>query len=102
MRDDWMGGLLAFAVAAPVMVVCCGGGGIAVAAILGGIGGWLSGWLSGLGGVATMVAAGGGLLVWGEIRRRRAGRRAGQHEGAQCCAPTSRKAGLPKAELKAK
>ena len=68
MRDDWMGGLLAFGVAAPVMVVCCGGGGVILAATLGGIGGWLTG----LGGIAAVTAALGGLLFWREIRRVRA------------------------------
>lgn len=68
MRDDHMGGLLAFAIAAPIMVICCGGGGVILAAILGGIGGWLSG----LGGIATVIAAFGTVLLVREVRRHRA------------------------------
>lgn len=63
-----MGGLLAFAVAAPIMVLCCGGGGIFLTALLAGIGGWLSG----LGGIAILTAALSVFLVWRHIRRNRA------------------------------
>jgi hypothetical protein len=83
MRDDHMGGLLAFVIAAPIMVICCGGGGVILAAILGGIGGWLTG----LGGIATIVAALGAMLVWREIRRSRARRLAAGGDEATCCAP---------------
>ncbi len=67
MSDRHMGGLLAFVIAAPIMLICCGGGGVILAAILGGIGGWLSG----LGGIATVIAAVGAMLVFREIKRRR-------------------------------
>lgn len=93
MRDDWMGGLLAFVVAAPIMVICCGGGGVILAAILGGIGGWLTG----LGGIATVIAAFGGLLLWREIRRSRARGSATDIAATDCCAPGKvRKATGPK------
>ncbi|KRS13409.1 hypothetical protein [Roseovarius indicus] len=65
MDDKHMGGLLAFVIAAPIMVICCGGGGLILAAILGGIGGWLTG----LGGIAAVVTAIGAALVVREIRR---------------------------------
>lgn len=83
MRDDRMGGFLAFVIAAPIMVVCCGGGGALVAALLGGLGGWLTG----LGGIATVLAAVGGYLFWREIRRGRAKRAAGDEDAAACCTP---------------
>jgi len=66
MDDKYMGGLLAFVIAAPIMVICCGGGGVILAAVLGGIGGWLTG----LGGIAAVIAAIGAALVVREIRRR--------------------------------
>ena len=66
MRDDFRGGLLATAIATPVVVICCGGG-VILSAILGGIGGWLTG----LGGIATMVAALGAGLVVRQIGRKR-------------------------------
>lgn len=83
MRDDHMGGLLAFVIAAPIMVICCGGGGVILAAILGGIGGWLTG----LGGIATIVAALGAILVWREIRRSRSRQHPDQPGKAGCCTP---------------
>lgn len=43
MRDDLMGGVLAMAVAAPVVIVCRGGGGVVLAGLSGAIGGWLDG-----------------------------------------------------------
>jgi hypothetical protein len=42
MRDNLMGGLLAFGIATPVLVVCCGGGTALLAVVFGGIGAWLS------------------------------------------------------------
>ena len=54
MRDNLMGGLLAFAVAAPVLVVCCGGGTAVLAALFSGIGAWFSG----INGIAVLVLAG--------------------------------------------
>lgn len=83
MRDDWMGGLLAFVIAAPIMVICCGGGGVILAAVLGGIGGWLTG----LGGIATLIAALVAMLVWREIRRSRAMRSTAGGDEDVCCAP---------------
>ena len=67
MDDKHMGGLLAFVLAAPVVVICCGGGGYVLAAILGGIGGWLSG----LGGIALGLTTFGVVLIVREIRRKR-------------------------------
>ncbi len=54
MRDNLMGGLQAFGVATPVVIVCCGGGTALLAATFGGIGAWLSGlgWI-----VVALVAA---------------------------------------------
>ncbi|MFT5488300.1 MAG: hypothetical protein ACI9MU_003226 [Alphaproteobacteria bacterium] len=54
MRDNLMGGLLAFGIAAPVVVVCCGGGTAVLAALFGGVGAWLSG----MSGIAVLVLAG--------------------------------------------
>ena len=54
MRDNLMGGLLAFGVAAPVVIVCYGGGTALLAAAFGG----LAAWMSGLGWIAvTLVVA---------------------------------------------
>ena len=53
MRDNLMGGLIATAVAAPVMVICCGGGGVILGVILGTVGGLMSG----LGWIAAHGAA---------------------------------------------
>lgn len=66
MRDDYMGGLLAFIIAAPVMVICCGGGGAILAAILSG--------LMGLGGIATVLTALGVFLIVRQVLRHRAAR----------------------------
>ncbi|WP_146190433.1 hypothetical protein [Palleronia abyssalis] len=60
-----MGGLLAFAVAAPVVVVCCGGGTAVLAALFGGIGAWLSG----VNGIAVLVLAGLTYLIVRALRR---------------------------------
>ena len=65
MRDNLMGGLLAFGVAAPVLVVCCGGGAAVLAALFGGIGAWLSG----MNGIAVLVLAGLSYLIVRAIRR---------------------------------
>lgn len=89
MRDDWMGGLLAFVVAAPVMVICCGGGGILLAAVLGGIGGWLTG----LGGVATVVAALGAYLLVRAIRRHSSAGAGDAVDNACCSAPDAAESG---------
>jgi membrane protein implicated in regulation of membrane protease activity len=67
MRDDHMGGLLAFLIAAPVVIICCAGGGVILAAILGGI----YGWLTGLGGLTALLVAGIAALIWRSIRRSR-------------------------------
>lgn len=83
MRDDHMGGLLAFIMAAPIMVVCCAGGGVILAAVLGGIGGWLTG----LCGSATAVVALFAMLMWRDIRRSRARRAAANHGDPACCGP---------------
>jgi membrane protein implicated in regulation of membrane protease activity len=65
MRDNLMGGLLAFGVAAPIMIVCCGGGTALLAAVFGGFGAWLSGW----GGLAIAFVAALAFLVVREFRR---------------------------------
>lgn len=65
MRDNLMGGLLAFGVAAPVLVVCCGGGAAVLAALFGGIGAWLSG----MNGIAVLVLAGLSYLIVRALRR---------------------------------
>lgn len=66
MRDDLMGGVLATAVAAPVVIVCCGDGGVLLAGLSGAIGGWLGG----LGGIAALTVAVGAALSWRSLRRR--------------------------------
>ncbi len=65
MRDNLMGGLLAFVVAAPVMVVCCGGGTALLIAVFGGLGAWLSG----LGWIVVALVAALTFLVVREFRR---------------------------------
>ncbi|MGK7655089.1 hypothetical protein ACSQ76_22660 [Roseovarius sp. B08] len=65
MRDNRMGGLLAFGVAAPIKIVCCGGGTALLAAVFGGVGAWLSG----LGGIAIALVAALAFLVVREVRR---------------------------------
>jgi len=60
-----MGGLLAFGIAAPVLVVCCGGGAAVLAALFGGIGAWLSG----LSGFAVLILAGLTYLIVRALRR---------------------------------
>lgn len=85
MRDDYMGGLLAFIIAAPIMVICCGGGGAILAAIIGGVGGWLTG----LGGVAIALTALGVFLISRQVLRHRATRGSDPTEEAGCCGPES-------------
>lgn len=80
MRDNLMGGLLAFSIAAPVLVVCCGGGTALLAAIFGGIGAWLSGF----GGISIALAATLAFLVVREVRRAAKRRATSEH-------PTDRK-----------
>ena len=66
MRDDLQGGALATGIAAPLMIICCGGGGVASTAITGAVGGWI-GSFGGLGLLwATAVAA----LAWRSRRSR--------------------------------
>lgn len=65
MRDNLMGGLLAFVVTAPVMVVCCGGGTALLIAVFGGLGAWLSG----LGWIVVALVAALAFLVVREFRR---------------------------------
>ncbi|MEJ6391212.1 hypothetical protein [Gymnodinialimonas ulvae] len=64
MRDNLMGGLLAFGIAAPVVVVCCGGTAV-LAALFGGVGAWLSG----MSGIAVLVLAGLTYLIVRALRR---------------------------------
>lgn len=65
MRDNLMGGLLAFGIAAPVVVVCCGGGLALLVAVFGGIGAWLSGF----GVVSIALVTAPTFLVVREVRR---------------------------------
>ncbi len=60
MRDDIQGGVLATLIAAPLMIICCGGSGLAVAAIMGAVGGWIGG----AGGLAAVLVAAVTALVW--------------------------------------
>ena len=82
MRDNLMGGLLAFGVAAPVMIVCCGGGAALIGAVFGGIGAWLSG----LGGLSIALFAALGFLVVREIRRASKQREASTSTSDRKCA----------------
>lgn len=79
MSDRHMGGLMAIVIAAPIMIVCCGGGGFILAAIIGGVGGWLTG----LSGIATVVAALGAFLFVRQFRRYRAS--LNTDADASCC-----------------
>ena len=65
MRDNLMGGLLAFGVATPVVIVCCGGGTALLAAAFGGLGAWMSG----LGWISVALVAALAFLVVREFRR---------------------------------
>ncbi|MBE1295427.1 hypothetical protein I3V23_06570 [Rhodobacterales bacterium HKCCA1288] len=65
MRDNLMGGLLAFGVAAPVVIVCYGGGTALLAAAFGG----LAAWMSGLGWIAVTLVVALAFLVVREFRR---------------------------------
>ena len=60
MRDNIQGAVLATLIAAPVMIACCGGGGVALAAIMGAVGGWIGG----AGGLAAVLVAVVAALVW--------------------------------------
>ena len=60
-----IGGLLAFGVATPVAIGCCGGGTALLAATVGGIGAWLSGF----GGLSIALLAALAFLVVREVRR---------------------------------
>lgn len=71
MRDNIQGGVLATAVAAPLVIVCCGGGGVALTAITGAVGGFFGGF----GGLAIAMIAAVAALIW-------RGRRSAQ---ADCC-----------------
>ena len=68
MRDKWMAGLTAYAVAFPIALLCCGGGALLLSASIGAIGGWFSG----LSGVALLVAAGFSAVLFKELKKRRA------------------------------
>ena len=65
MRDNLMGGLLAFGISAPVVVVCCGGGTALLAALFGAVGAWLSGG----NGIAVLVLAGLTYMIASALRR---------------------------------
>lgn len=65
MHDKLMGGLLAFGIAAPALIVCCGGGTVLPVAVFGGIGAWLSG----LQGISIALALAFAFLVIREVRR---------------------------------
>lgn len=72
-RDDIQGGVLATLIAAPLMIVCCGGGGIALTGIIGAVGGWIGG----VGSLAAVLMAVVAALAWRSRQRARAG----------CCEP---------------
>ena len=80
MRDDIQGGLLATAIAAPVAMICCGGGGVILSAILAGIGGWLTG----LGVIVTASVALVAALTVRQIRRKRSARPDGPPGDVRC------------------
>ncbi len=65
MRDNLMGGLLDFGIATPVVIVCCGGKTALLAAVIGGVGAWLSGF----GGISVALAAALAVLMLRDIRR---------------------------------
>lgn len=65
MRDSVTGGLLAFGIAAPVLIVCCGGGTALITAVFGGVGAWLSG----LSGISIALVAALAFLVVREVQR---------------------------------
>ena len=65
MRDNLIGGLLAVGIAAPVVIVCCGGGAAFLVAVSGGI----TAWLSGLAGISTALVAALAFLVVRDVRR---------------------------------
>ena len=67
MRDNLMGGLLAFGIATPVVFVCCGGGTALLAAVFGGLGAWMLG----LGGIAIALVGAVAFLIVREFRRSR-------------------------------
>ena len=83
MRDNFMGGLLAFAVAAPIVVVCCGGGTAVFAALFGGIGAWLSG----MSGIAVLVLAGLTYLIVRALRHLQMKRASGPDPSQRKTAP---------------
>lgn len=64
MRDDIQRGLLATVIAAPLVIVCCGGGGMALTAITGAVGGF--------GGLAVAMTAAVAALIWRGRRRTQA------------------------------
>lgn len=64
MRDALQGGVLATGIAAPLMIVC-GGGGVAFTAITGAVGGWIGGG----GGLGLLLAAAVAALTWRSRRR---------------------------------
>ncbi|RMF39380.1 MAG: hypothetical protein D6754_05530 [Alphaproteobacteria bacterium] len=80
MRDDHQGGLLAFLIAAPVMVICCG-----FSAFLAGALGAIGGWLSGLGWIAVIIAAVGAFIAVRAILRRRRRAAAEAVDATACC-----------------
>ena len=83
MRDDLQGGVLATLIAAPVMIVCCAGGGVALTAITASVGGWIGG----VGGVVFISVAAVAGLTWRFLRRAQ----------SSCCEPDAKSdAGLTK------
>ena len=65
MRDNLMGGLLAYGVAAPIVIVCCGGGTALFAAAFSG----LAARMSALGWITVALVAALAFLVVREFRR---------------------------------
>lgn len=63
MRDSLMGGLAATILAAPLVIICCGGR-VLLSALVGTVGGWLTGY----GMIAIGLAAAALALVWRSMR----------------------------------
>jgi hypothetical protein len=84
MRDDLMGGILATTIAAPAVIICCGGAPVLHAAGFGAMGA-IGGWLSGVNVTAVAVVAASAGLAWRSFRRRNL-------SGACCDSPKLAKA----------
>ena len=68
MNDKNLGMILATAIAAPIMIICCGGGLALLGSALAGATGLFSGW-GGLASLCLAIAVGGVLLALPRVRR---------------------------------